>query len=309
MELRQLRYFLAVSDELHFGRAAEQLHMSQPPLSLQISRLEHELGVTLFERSTRSVRLTAAGRHLQTRARAVLAELDEVRGELRDFTDGLTGTLRVGFVSSANSTVLPGVARRFRAERPGVTLELVPLTSSEQLERLRDGSLDVAIVRDEAPGVSGRAASAIRTEVVYEERLVACLPRTHPLASAQEVTAHDISAVPMITYPRAMMSGFVDRVTQVLGEAGSVARVAEEVVHQETAIGFVAAGVGTSILPESIGQLVPPTIVTVPLAGSPTTQLLAARRVRSDHGAAIRAFLACLRASAAELRAPTAAAA
>ncbi|AQX80163.1 hypothetical protein BWO91_09400 [Plantibacter flavus] len=300
MELRQLRYFLAVAEELHFGRAARRLHMSQPPLSVQVARLEQEVGTALFDRSTRRVALTAAGRHLQARARHIVEELDTVRSEMRDFVDGLAGELTAGFVSSANYTVLPGVVQLFRASRPGVTLRLVPLTSGEQFDRLRDGTLDVGIVRDEVPQTPSDSSPALTTEVVFEERLVACLPVGHPLAGRPEVTAEELLEVPMISYPRALMPGFVDRVAEVLGTS-SRTQVVEEVVHQETALGFVAAGVGTTILPESVRQLVPPSIVVVPLAGSPTTRLLAARQERVDESPVHDAFIACLRDAAAQL--------
>jgi DNA-binding transcriptional LysR family regulator len=296
MELRQLRYFMAVADELHFGRAAQKLHMSQPPLSVQIGRLEREVGTPLFVRSTRRVALTAAGLHLQQSARRILDEVDAVRADMRDYVDGLSGQLAAGFVSSANYTVLPEVVRLFRARRPKVALTLVPLTSGEQFDRLRAGTLDIGIVRDDLPR-TGPGADSLSTAVVFEERLVACLPAGHPLAARSEATFQEVVDEPMIAYPRALMPGYVDRVTELLAEAGRM-RVVEEVVHQETALGFVAAGVGISILPESVRQLVPPSIAVVPLAGSPTTRLLAAWRTRDEESAVRGAFLECLRAAA-----------
>ena len=298
MELRQLRYFMAVADELHFGRAAQRLHMSQPPLSVQVSRLEQEVGLPLFERSTRRVTLTPAGRHLQERARRILDELDAVRAEMRDYVDGLAGTLTAGFVSSANYTVLPEVVQLFRARRDRVTLTLVPLTSGEQFERLREGTIDVGIVRDELPSGSG---ASLETEVVFEERLVLCVPRSHVLAENAEVGPVDLVDMPMITYPRSLMPGYVDRVHTQLGITPGTMRIAEEVVHQETALGFVAAGVGGSILPESVRQLVPPSIAVVPLTGSPTTRLIAARRRSEDDSAIGSAFVECLHEAAAAL--------
>jgi len=296
MELRQLRYFMAVADELHFGRAAQKLHMSQPPLSVQIGRLEREVGTPLFVRSTRRVALTAAGLHLQQSARRILDEVDAVRADMRDYVDGLSGQLAAGFVSSANYTVLPEVVRLFRARRPKVALTLVPLTSGEQFDRLRAGTLDIGIVRDDLPR-TGPGADSLSTAVVFEERLVACLPAGHPLADRSEATFQEVVDEPMIAYPRALMPGYVDRVTELLAEAGRM-RVVEEVVHQETALGFVAAGVGISILPESVRQLVPPSIAVVPLAGSPTTRLHAAWRTRDEESAVRGAFLECLRAAA-----------
>lgn len=297
MELRQLRYFVAVADELHFGRAAQKLHMSQPPLSVQVGLLEREIGVPLLERSTRRVALTAAGRHLHSRGQELLLQLEAIRAEMGDFAEGRAGELTAGFVSSANYTILPGVVRVFRARLPGVNLALAPLTSGEQCERLRDGALDVGIVRDEIPD----AGSELITEVVYEERLVACLPVSHPLARQSAVGVDEISEVPMISYPRALMAGYVERVSEVFRAAGCVPDVVEEVVHQETALGFVAAGVGTSILPESVKQLVPPSIVVVPLAGSPSTRLLAARPAGTPRGTLSATFVGCLHEAAADL--------
>lgn len=301
MELRQLRYFMAVAEELHFGRAAQRLHMSQPPLSLHVSRLEQELGVRLFERSTRHVSLTAAGIRFQQSVRQILSDLDLAAIELREFADGLSGRLTAGFVSSANYTVLPGVVQLFRERRSKVQLIAMPLTSAEQCDRLRDGALDVGIVRDEL--LPEHAADPeLTAEIVYEERLVACLPAGHPLAGQAEVSAWEISDVPMISYPRSLMPGYVDRVAAALGQAASRTQTVEEVVHQETALGFVIAGAGTTILPESIRQLAPPSISVVPLAGSPTTRLLAARQRGPTESAALReAFIDCLHEAAGEL--------
>ncbi|MDJ0348186.1 LysR substrate-binding domain-containing protein [Cryobacterium sp. PH29-G1] len=299
MDLRQLRYFLAVADELHFGRAAERLGMSQPPLSVQVSRLEDELGTPLFERTTRRVSLTPAGQHLQTRAHSILDEVDAVREEMRDYADGLSGRLSAGFVSSANYTVLPGVVQLFRACRSNITLELHPLTSGQQLEALRAGTLDVGIVRDEIPANSG-STFELTSEVVFEELLVACLPVDHPLAQRSEVTAGELIDVPMITYPRSLMPGYVDRVAAVFDMAPGAVRGVEVVVHQETALGFVAAGVGTSILPESVRHLLPPSIVAIPLAGSPTTRLIAVHAARPERKVAA-VFIECLHDAARDL--------
>ncbi len=272
--------------------------MSQPPLSVQVGRLEDELGTPLFERTTRRVSLTPAGRHLQTRAHSILEEVDAVREEMRAYADGLSGRLSAGFVSSANYTVLPGVVQLFRARRSNVTLDLHPLTSGQQIEALRAGTLDVGIVRDEMPRNSGSSLE-LTSEIVFEELLVACLPVDHPLAQRSEVTAGEIIDVPMITYPRSLMPGYVDRVAAVFDAAGAV-RVVEEVVHQETALGFVAAGVGTSILPESVRHLLPPSIVAIPLAGSPTTRLVAVRAARPERKVAA-VFVECLHDAARDL--------
>ncbi len=296
MELRQLRYFAAVADELHFGRAAEKLHMSQPPLSVQVGHLERELGVALFERTTRQVSLTAAGRHLRERVRALFDDVASIEIDMRQFADGLTGELIAGFVSSANYTVLPGLVPLFRARRPQVELSLIPLTSGEQLDRVRAGTLDVALVRDDVPG----EGDDLHAEVVFEERLVACVPAGHALAGRAEVAPADLIDTPHISYPHALMPGFVDRVSAAFAEVPGTRRIVEEVVHQETALGFVAAGVGVSILPESVRQLVPPSIAVVPIAGSPTSRLMAVSPQRPRNPAITASFIQCLRDAAAE---------
>ena len=266
--------------------------MSQPPLSVQIGRLEEEIGTPLFIRSTRNVALTAAGSHLLGRARNLLGEVDRIRDEMDEYATGAAGELHAGFVSSANYTVLPGVVRLFRARRAHVALSLVPLTSGEQLARLHDGSLDVGIVRDEDSTGEGFAS-----EVIYEERLVACLPTDHPLAAQPEVSPDDIATMPIVSYPPSLMPGYVRRVTEAIGPVDIV----EEVVHQETALGFVAAGVGASVLPESVRQLAPASIATVPISGSPTSRLLAVYPT-SGRGTAVReAFVECLREAAAAI--------
>ena len=292
MELRQLRYFIAVAEELHFGRAAARLHMSQPPLSVQIGRLEDEIGTQLLERSTRHVVLTPAGAHLHDRALALLESLDRIRDEMSEFAAGRAGEITVGFVSSANYTILPGVAQLFRVRREQVALRLMPLTSGEQLERLSAGTLDVGIVRDEMP-----LDDELTAEVIYEERLVACLPVGHPLAELPEVSPEDIATLPIISYPSSLMPGYLERVASAVGPLD----VVEEVVHQETALGFVAAGVGASILPESVRQLAPASIAVVPIAGSPTTRLLAVYPARGRAGAIREAFVACLHEAASSL--------
>ncbi len=298
MELRQLRYFVAVADELHFGRAAAKLHMSQPPLSVQVSQLEREIGVQLLERTTRSVTLTAAGRRLQERAHHLLDEIESLRDDMRAYADGLSGQFSAGFVSSANYTVLPGVVQLFRARRERVELLLAPLTSGEQLARLREGALDLGIVRDEAPDEQA-PGQPLTSHVVFEERLVVCLPAGHPLAAEVEVAPRQLAGTPLIAYPRTLMPGDVDRVEGLFDGMPDRPTVIEEVVHQETALSFVAAGVGATILPESVRQLVPPSITVVPLAGSPTSRLLAVHPRRPRSAALTAAFLDCLHDAAA----------
>ncbi len=178
MELRQLRYFVAVAEELHFRRAAERLHISQPPLSQQIRALEDELGFALLIRTRRRVQLTPAGEAFLRDARVLLGELDGAVATARRIDAGQTGRLRVGFVGSALLSIVPGTVERFRASRPGVAIELRERSTVDQLRAVAAGLVDVGLVRPPIDDEGG-----LRAETVLRERTVAALPTGHPLAA------------------------------------------------------------------------------------------------------------------------------
>lgn len=287
MELRQLRYFLVVADELHFGRAAERLHITQPPLTVAVRRLERELGVQLFDRTTRRVALTAAGQAFKDRIKAAVADLDSAAGDVADVAAGRSGRIRVGFVSSASYTTLPEAIRAFRQHRPRVDLVLNPLTSGEQVEQLLDGALDVGLIRDpgDVPGLN--------LELVSTEDLVVVLPETHPLAALQEVQPQDLEAEPMILFPYRLMPGFVARVLRLFEPLAVPPVVVQQAIHQETVLGLVAAGLGVSVLPESVQRFQMPGVTTRRLAGRPQTELHAAWP--HGHWPAVEDFISCLK--------------
>lgn len=285
MELRQLRYFLAVAEELHFGRAAEKLHMSQPPLTVQIRRLEKELGSELFDRSTRRVALTPMGESFQKRVKAVLDDLEDAVAEINDVGSGRRGRLRVGFVSSASYTVIPEAVRRFRELQPRVDLVLRPLTSGEQVEELFEGGLDLGLIRDPEP------APGLTLEPLLTEALVAVIPERHPLASHHEVVPDDLAQEGMILFPYRLMPGFVAQVLRIF-KAGRMPHVVQQAIHQETVVGLVAAGLGISILPESISRFQTTGVVIRPITTGPKTSLLIAQAGRPAPAAA--EFVACL---------------
>src|SRR5580700_1613600 len=196
MELRQLRYFIAVAEELHFRRAAERLHMSQPPLSQQIRALEDELGFTLLTRTRRRVELTPAGEAFLRAARALLSELDGAVATARRIDAGQTGRLRVGFVGSALLSIVPGTVERFRSSRPGVAIELRERSTVDQLRAVAAGVIDVGLVR---PPIEDEAG--LRAETVLRERTVAALPVGHPLAALQRVPMRRLAAEPLVLFP------------------------------------------------------------------------------------------------------------
>ncbi len=287
MELRQLRYFLVVADELHFGRAAERLHITQPPLTVAIKGLERELGVQLLDRTTRRVTLTPAGQAFRDRARAAVAELDAAAGDVADVAAGKSGKVNVGFVSSASYTTVPEAIRAFRQHRPRVDLVLNPLTSGEQIEQLLDGELDVGLVRDpgDVPG--------LHLELLSTEDLVVVLQETHPLAGQEEVRPQDLEGEPMILFPYRLMPGFVSRVLRLFEPLAAPPAVVQQAIHQETVLGLVAAGLGMSLLPASVERFQMPGVTTRPLTGRPQTELHVARP--SLPSPVVGDFVACLK--------------
>jgi DNA-binding transcriptional LysR family regulator len=249
MELRQLRYFVAVAEEGHFGRAAQRLHMSQPPLSMQIKGLEAELGVELLHRSTRQVRLTDAGRAFLERSRAILGAVKEARDAARGAEDGTQGQLHVGFISSATLSLLPPSIRLFRERFGGVELELKELTSAQQVDALYADEIEVGLVRlpMRAPG--------IRFEPVLEERLVVAMPSGHALEKRELVSLEEIADLPLIFFTRQLIPGFHAQIVELFQRVGVFPRVAQHAVHLQTIVGLVASGIGIAILPSSAERI------------------------------------------------------
>jgi DNA-binding transcriptional LysR family regulator len=287
MELRQLRYFLVVADELHFARAAERLHITQPPLTVAVRRLERELGVRLFDRTTRRVTLTAAGQAFRDRIQVAIADIDDAAGDVADVAAGKSGKIRVGFVSSASYTTVPEAIRAFRQHRPRVDLVLHPLTSGEQVEQLLDGNLDLGLIRDpgDVPGLN--------LELLSTEDLVVVLPETHRLAAAEEVRPKDLEGEPMILFPYRLMPGFVARVLRLFDSLPTPPLVVQQAIHQETVLGLVAAGLGISVLPESVQRFQMPGVTTRRFVGRPQTELHVARA--GGGSPAVDDFVLCLR--------------
>ncbi len=290
MELRQLHYFLAVAETLHFGRAAERLHISQPPLTVQIQRLERELGVRLFDRSTRQVALTPEGAIFRESVTPTLRDLDEAVAELQDVRAGRRGRVRLGFVSSASYEIVPAAMRDLRDRHPGFTVELHPLTSGEQVTELLAHGLDVGIIRDPLPD------TGLVVEPLVTEDLVAVLPATHPLIERAEVSPAELVNEPFILFPHEPMPGFHTRVLEVFRDLDHTPTDVQRVVNQENVVGLVAAGLGVSILADSITGFHPGSIVTRPISTRPKTSLAVVTR-RTEPTSALTEFLASLRAA------------
>jgi DNA-binding transcriptional LysR family regulator len=285
VELRQLRYFVAVAEELHFRRAAERLHISQPPLSQQIRALEEELGFQLLVRTRRRVELTPAGAAFLRDARAILSELDGAVAGARRIDAGQTGRLRINFVGSALFSIVPGTVERFRRSRPGVALELRERATVDQLRAVRAGVADVGLVRFPIED-----DDSVRVETVLRERTVAALPAAHPLAELRRVAVRRLAAEPLVLFPRDQAPGFHDLLIDSLAGAGVAPRVIQYAPEMLTIIGLVAAGTGVSLVPASVARLALDGVAYRPVTGAPLSELVAITRA-GDDSALVRAFV------------------
>lgn len=245
MELRHLRYFLAVAEERHFGRAAARLHMAQPPLSQQIKALETELGAALFERTTRRVDLTAAGTLLMERARMILADVTAAESDVAEVGRGAAGVLRVGFAGTATYVLMPEIVRLFRSELPDVRLQVVgEMLTPEMEEGLLENRLDAAIVR---PPVS---SAELEVEPIEDTPLAVAIPLDHPLAQETgPVDARKLAREDMVSYPR--RSAVAGATAEICRRAGFRPRIVQEATETSTLVALVGAGLGVCVLPES----------------------------------------------------------
>lgn len=260
MEIRHLRYFLAVAEELSFTRAAAILGIAQPPLSTQIHGLEAELGVNLFDRSRRTITLTAAGQALVPEARRIIADIDQAMRITRRAGDGTVGSLLIGFVPSAMHGALPHLLRRYREAFPGVELSLHERTPDELLRQLHERRLDVAVLY--APFYD----DTLRSQPVCSEQLVAALPRHHPLAGNEVIDVRQLAPHPLILPTRHETPGLYSRIKQVLDECRTAFTVVQRDVWMiQTIIGLVAAEIGTAIVPSSAATLCTTEVVYRPL--------------------------------------------
>jgi len=250
MELRHLRYFRAVAEELHFGRAAQRLHMAQPPLSQQIRALEAELGVELLRRSTRRVELTPAGRAFLERAREILSAVDSAGDEARRVDAGVEGYLALGSVGSATYSLLPRLARSLREELPGIEVEFRgEMLGPDLVAALTGGDIDLALLR---PPV---ADPDVVTKVVRRDRLIAVLPEGHPLAARKRLTIDDLAGEDLVVHAGHGRSVMHDLVVRLAREAGFTPRIRHEVAETSTLVTFVAAGLGVAVAPEPVAAL------------------------------------------------------
>ena len=247
MELRRLRYFLAVAEELSFTRAAARLQMAQPPLSTQIQALEHELGVELFDRSRRAIRLTAAGRALVPEARRLLGDAEQAIRIVQHASDGTVGRLAVGFVPVAVNGVLPDILRRYRTHYPGVALRLYERSPDDLIRQLHEHRIDAAFL------FAPYHDETLHSRCVSVQHLIAALPELHPLAARPVVDVRALAEGPMILPTKHETPGLFSRISTLFDELGIQPNVVQrEVWMMQTIIGLVAAELGVAIVPSSV---------------------------------------------------------
>lgn len=261
MEFRHLRHFVALAEELHFGRAARRLAMSQPPLSLSIQQLEASVGARLFQRNSKEVRLTAAGRAFEPAARALLAQAREAALRARDVERGFTGTLRIGFVGSMLYRGLPQLLQRYQAAQPRMRLVVRELNSAEQLLDLAQGRLDLGFVH------TARIPPELSRLLYASEPFVACLPSTHPLAGAAAVEVGQLRDEPFVMFARSVSPDYFERVLSICTDAGFLPEVLHEVRHWLSVVSLVSQGLGVALVPDPLRRAGLAGAAFVPLAG------------------------------------------
>ncbi|MBT0960810.1 LysR substrate-binding domain-containing protein [Denitromonas iodatirespirans] len=291
MDLRRLRYFVTVADELNFTRAAERLHMAQPPLSMQIRALEEALGTALFVRSKRKVALTPAGEHLLERARRLLADTAAAADEVRRIARGEAGRLRVGFTSSMPySAVLGDVLRRYRAQYPAVDLQLREMFTRDQFAALGRGELDVGFVRHPAT----MATEGVVLREIGRDPLRLVMAASHPAATGSAVRMVDLRDEGFITFPPDVGTGLPSLLQQLCRSAGFEPRIVQTAREATTQIGLAAAGLGIALLPAQLECVHIPRARYLPIADAAAVFSLSVAMAEGEVSPLLAGFLEVL---------------
>ena len=277
MELRHLRYFVAIGEEQHYGRAARRLRVAQPALSRQIQDLEEELGFELFDRLPRGVKLSSAGKLFLEDARRILAEISDAAARAGRVASGRSGTLRVGFTENASwRGVVPESFRRFRELQPDAELQLQPSASMEQLEAIRSGHLDAGFVN-----FMPRSDSELSQLLVAHQHVELAAPKGHPLTKLKKVRFRDLTEVPFVWFPRWPNNAFYDRMMHECYRGGLKSpRIVQEGLNEATILSLVSTGLGVGWVLGTARWRCPETVVVLPVVdlNMPLTLSLAWRR-------------------------------
>ena len=293
MELRQLRYFIAVAEEGNFSHAAERLYVSQPPLSTQIKGLEQELGVRLLERSNRGVSLTAAGAVFLAEARSVLAGLERAKSKALRADQGDIGTLSIGFVSIADYSILPATLKRFRTNFPLIEVQLHELTTDVQIRELRSARLDVGI------GLAPVDEPDLEFESVLREELVLAAPSGYPVAKGNgAVELRALSKASFIVAPREVAPGLYDLTISRCRSSGFIPRITQQARQMQTVISLVSCGMGVALVPASVRNLTRSGVQYRQLRGRAASIELGILRVRNSDSPIREHFVETLKTAA-----------
>lgn len=249
MELRHLLYFKKLAEELHFSKASEKLHIAQPALSRQISELEEELGVKLFERNRRKVSITAAGRYLHTQTTSWFQQIEETKRELLRIQNMEVGSIRIGYVSTAMYSMLPDFLALIKKKYPALQLSLSEMTTNDQVQAIRNGTLEFGFARSPVNDLS------VSQKKVWEENFALVLPAKHPLANKQLKSLAVLKDEPFVFFPRHQNPGYYDKIISLCYKAGFSPNIQYECVGSYTLLQMVASGLGITLLPASITKI------------------------------------------------------
>lgn len=285
MDLRHLRYFDALASTLNFSRAAELLHMSQPPLSRAIRELETEVGAELVTRG-RPLALTHAGRFFHDQSTQILRRLDELQQATKRMAQGKRGWFGIGFVPSTLYGVLPELIRMMRAEHDDFEVGLQELTTIQQAEALLTGRIDVGF------GRLHLSDPAIACQVIMREPLVVALSRRHPLSKLKKLSLARIAPEPLILYPARPRPSYADRVLEIFRDHRLVPNVVLEANELQTAVGLVSAGIGIALVPASVQRLHRDDVLYVPLSDAKVHSPLIMNSRADDNSEGLTAFRA-----------------
>jgi DNA-binding transcriptional LysR family regulator len=293
IELRQLRYFATVAEELHFGRAAERLHMTQPPLSQAIAALEDQLGAPLFLRNRRQVALTPAGAALLPEARRLLAQAAELPELVRRAAEGETGRLTLAFVTSADYSVLPPFLLRYREAYPQVQIVLQEATSDVQVEDLLHQRIDAGLL---IPPLPDKVHDQLDYLKVLEEPLILCAPTGLPgLPATGPVRLQDVPRLPLVIFPRHISPGLHDAILSCFRAAGVTPVIGQEAIQMQTIVSLVSAGMGLALVPQSVSNLMRPGVQYRPLADATPLVETGLSWRRDNASPVLRGFIELLR--------------
>lgn len=285
MELRHLRYFVAVAEELHFGRAATRLFIVQPSLSQQIRQLEDELGFPLLKRTKRSVELTDAGKVFLAKAQSILAQVQEAKRAAQRAYRGEIGRLVIGYISSSTYDLLPMMLSAYRERFPHVDVALRELTTQEQLRALEEESIQVGLLRLPIND------PMIHVEVVRREPIVCVLPEGHPLAKHARITVPLLANEPFVLQSRQRGGGYYAQLMNLCLTSGFSPNVIQEVTEMHTIVSLVAAGMGVSLVPLSVKNIRSQGVVYRELEGSTPLTEMAVAWLLNSHSTIVQNFL------------------